>query len=346
MYYQFDEQFNIACFRELINTPSPVGYDILMNPVLEKYASMFGLPVTYDNKGTAYITVDGQDNSKTVMVSTHLDTLGLVVRRIESDGTLRVRNMGALNFHSAEGETVTVFTRSGKAYTGLLTVSSHSIHVFDDCREMPRDEHNMLILLDERVSSKEDVQKLGIRNGDLIAIEPRFELTPSGFLKSRFIDDKAAVSCCFTMLKYLQEHNLKPKYRTMIGFTYMEEVMLGGNYMPPEVSEAVALDIGCIGPDQDGTEFGVSICAYDNNGPYNYELTTRLINLAEKLGCDYAVDTFRHYGSDCSAAIKGGCNVKVGVFGMAVSCSHGRERTHLEGLRNTMDLLIGYVLGE
>ncbi len=346
MYYNHDEQFNLDCLRELINTPSPVGYDILMNPVLERYAAMFGLAVTYDNKGTAYITVEGHDNSKTVMVSTHLDTLGLVVRRIEPDGTLRVRNMGALNFHSAEGETVTVFTRSGKAYTGLLTVSSHSIHVFDDCREMPRDEHNMLILLDEKVSSKADVQALGIRNGDLIAIEPRFELTPSGFLKSRFIDDKAAVSCCFTMLKYLKDHGLKPKYRTMIGFTYMEEVMLGGNYMPPEVSEAVALDIGCIGPDQDGTEFGVSICAYDNNGPYNYELTTRLINLAEKLGCDYAVDTFRHYGSDCSAAIKGGCNVKVGVFGMAVSCSHGRERTHLEGLRNTMDLLIGYVLGE
>ena len=346
MYYEFDQQFQIDCFRELINVPSPVGYDILMNPVLEKYAAMFGCPITYDNKGTAYLTLEGQDNSKTVMVSAHLDNLGLVVRRIEPDGTIRVRNMGALNFHSAEGETVTVFTRSGKAYTGLLTVSSHSIHVFDDCREMPRDEHNMLILLDERVNCKEDVQKLGIRNGDLIAIEPRFELTPNGFLKSRFIDDKAAVACCFTMLKYLKENSLKPKHRTIISFTYMEEVMLGGNYMPPEVSEAVALDIGCIGPDQDGTEFGVSSCAYDNNGPYNYALTTRLINLAEKLGCDYAVDTFRHYGSDCSAAIKGGCNVKVGVFGMAVSCSHGRERTHLDGLRNSMDLLIGYVLGE
>ena len=346
MYYHFDEQFNLRCLQELMDTPSPVGYDILMKPVLERYTAMFGCQVTYDNKGTGYITLEGQDNSRTVMVSTHLDTLGLVVRRIEPDGTIRVRNMGALNFHSAEGETVTVFTRSGKAYTGLLTVSSHSIHVFDDCREMPRDEHNMLILLDEKVSSKADVQALGIRNGDLIAIEPRFELTPSGFVKSRFIDDKAAVSCVFTMLKYLKDNNLKPKYRTMIGFTYMEEVMLGGNYMPPEVSEAVALDIGCIGPEQDGTEFGVSICAYDNNGPYNYELTTRLINLAEKLGCNYAVDTFRHYGSDCSAAIKGGCNVKVGVFGMAVSCSHGRERTHLEGLRNTMDLLIGYVLGE
>ena len=346
MKYQLDEQFNLACLEELMNTPSPVGYRSRMIPVLERYAAMFGQSVTYDNKGTAYITMDGHDNSRTVMVSTHLDTLGLVVRRIESDGTIRVRNMGALNFHSAEGESVTIHTRHRGDYTGLLTVSSHSIHVFDDCREMPRDEYNMLILLDEKVTCREDVVKLGIRHGDLISIEPRFEVTKSGFVKSRFIDDKAAVSCVFTLLKYMQEKGLKPKYQTMFGFTFMEEVMLGGNYIPPEVSEAVALDIGCIGPDQEGTEFGVSICAYDNNGPYNYELTTRLIDLAEKLGCDYAVDTFRHYGSDCSAAIKGGCNVAVGVFGMAVSCSHGRERTHLEGLRNTLNMLTGYVLGD
>lgn len=344
MKYQLDEVFNLRCLEELINTPSPVGYDVLMKPVLERYAAMFGQTVTYDNKGTAYITLEGQDNSRTVMVSTHLDTLGLVVRRIEPDGSIRVRNMGALNFHSAEGETVTIHTRNGDHYTGLLTVTSHSIHVFDDCRTMPRDEYNMMILLDEPVTSKEDVKRLGIRNGDLISIEPRFEVTKNGYVKSRFIDDKAAVSCCFTLMKYLQENNLKPKYRTVIGFTYAEEVMLGGNYIPPEVSEAVALDIGCIGPDQDGTEFDVSICAYDNNGPYNYELTSRLIRLAEELGCSYAVDTFRHYGSDCSAAIKGGCNVKVGVFGMAVVCSHGRERTHLMGLRNTLNLLAGYVL--
>ena len=346
MKYELQEGFFLDCLEELLKTPSPVGYDVAMKPVLERYAAEFGQKVWYDNKGTAYITLEGLDNSKTVMVSTHLDTLGLVVRRIEPDGTILVRNMGALNFHSAEGETVTIFTRDGRSYTGLLTVCSHSIHVFDDCREMPRDEHHMMVLLDERVCCKADVSRLGIRNGDLIAIEPRFEVTPSGFVKSRFLDDKAAVACVFAMMKAMREQGLKPRYRTVIGFTYMEEVMLGGNYIPQEISEAVALDIGCIGPDQDGTEYGVSICAYDNNGPYNWELTTRLVHLAEKLGCDYAVDTFRHYGSDCSAAIKGGCNVKVGVFGMAVTCSHGRERTHMDGLRNTYNLLLGYVLGD
>jgi hypothetical protein len=167
MKYELQEGFFLDCLEELLKTPSPVGYDVAMKPVLERYAAEFGQKVWYDNKGTAYITLEGLDNSKTVMVSTHLDTLGLVVRRIEPDGTILVRNMGALNFHSAEGETVTIFTRDGRSYTGLLTVCSHSIHVFDDCREMPRDEHHMMVLLDERVCCKADVSRLGIRNGDL-----------------------------------------------------------------------------------------------------------------------------------------------------------------------------------
>ena len=346
MKFTIDESYLLNCFQKIVNTPSPVGYYPKLNPVLEELAAELGFAVTYDNRGTPYITLDGCDNSKTVLVGAHADTLGMIVRTVDANGVIRVRNVGGIHYGSCEGETVTIHTRDGREYTGLFACQSHSTHVFDDARSLERSEKTMMILLDEKVTCREDVVKLGIRHGDLISIEPRFEVTKSGFVKSRFIDDKAAVSCVFTLLKYMQENGLKPKYRTMFGFTFMEEVMLGGNYIPPEVSEAVALGIGCIGPDQEGTEFGVSICAYDNNGPYNYELTTRLIDLAEKLGCDYAVDTFRHYGSDCSAAIKGGCNVAVGVFGMAVSCSHGRERTHLEGLRNTLNMLTGYVLGD
>ena len=346
MKFQVDMEYFLNIFRRLVDTPSPVGFYSLMNPLLEELATELGQKIIYDQRGTPYIILEGQDNSKTVLVGAHADTIGLVVRKVDSDGMLRVRQLGGINYNSLEGETVTVHTRSGRAYTGLFACQSHSVHVFDDARTLERNENTMVVLLDEKVSSKAEVNALGIRNGDFVSVDPRCQLTANGYLKSRFIDNKAAMASCFSMVKYLQENGLKPKYRTMFGFTFMEEVMLGGNYIPPEVSEAVALGIGCIGPDQEGTEFGVSICAYDNNGPYNYELTTRLIDLAEKLGCDYAVDTFRHYGSDCSAAIKGGCNVAVGVFGMAVSCSHGRERTHLEGLRNTLNMLTGYVLGD
>ncbi len=345
MKYNFDHSFTLSCFQELAATPSPVGYPVLMNPLIEKLAAQLGHKVTYDNRSTAYITIDGEDNSKTIMVGAHLDTLGMIIRKIDADGKLRVRALGGVNFHSLEGETVTVHTRDGRTYTGLMACQSHSVHVFDDARSMERDEEHMVIILDERIGSKAEVQALGIRNGDMVSVEPRCQITPNGYVKSRFIDDKAAAACCFTMLKYLTDHQLKPKYRTMLAFPYNEEIGFGGTYVPEEVSEYVAVDIGLIGPDLEGNEFSVSICAKDRSSPYDYELTTRLINTAERIGCDYAVDVFYRYGSDGTAALRAGNNLKAAAFGMAVYCSHGMERTHVEGLKNTTDLLIAYVLG-
>ena len=344
MKYQIDESFLIDCFKEIVETPSPVGYYVKLNPVLERYAAMFHQTVTYDNKSTAYITLDGQDNSKTVLIGAHADTIGLVVRTIDKNGMIRVRQLGGVNYGSLEGETVTIHTRDGREYTGLFACQSHSVHVFDDARTLERNENTMMIILDEKVSSKEDVKALGIRHGDFVSVDPRFQFTKNGYLKSRFIDDKAAVACCFTMLKYLKENNLKPKYRTILAFPYSEEIGFGGTYVPSEVSEYVAIDIGLIGPDYEGNEYAVSICAKDNAAPYDYELTTRLIEYAEKAGCDHVVDIFYRYGTDGNAAVRAGNNLRAAAFGMAVYCSHGMERTHIEGLKNTMNLLLAYVL--
>ncbi len=346
MKYNFDDKFTIDCFMDIVKVPSPVGYYVEMNPVIERYAEMFGYKVTYDNKSTAYITIDGEDNSKTVMIGAHLDTIGMIVKRIDPNGMIRVRNLGGINFMNLEGETVTIHTRDGRAYTGLMACQSHSTHIFDDARTLIRDENTMMIILDEKISSKEDVKALGIRHGDMVSIDPRPQFTKNGFLKSRFIDDKAAVACAFTMLKYLTENNLKPKYRTLLAFPYSEEIGIGGTYVPAEVSEFVAIDIGLIGPDYDGNEYCVTICCKDNASPYDYELTTRLINLADKIGCNYAVDIFYRYGTDASAALKGGNNLKAAAFGMPVICSHGMERTHIDSINNTTDLMIAYVLGE
>ena len=346
MKYAFDKDLIISCFKELVEVPSPVGYYREMNPKIEEIAARYGHTVTYDNRSTAYITLDGEDNSRTVMIGAHLDTLGLVVRSIDADGMLRIRQLGGLNFHSLEGETVTVHTRDGRAYTGLMTCQSHSAHVFDDAFTLERDEDHMIIILDENVSSKAEVNALGIRNGDLVSIDPRCQVTANGYLKSRFIDDKAAVACCFVMLDYLNKTGRKPAYRTVLAFPYNEEIGLGGTYVPAGVSEFVAVDIGLIGPGLDGNEFAVSICAKDATTPYDYDLTNRLIDTAERIGCKYAVDVFYRYGSDANAALKAGHDLKAAAFGMAVWCSHGMERTHMEGLYNTVDLLIAYTLGE
>lgn len=344
MKFQIDEKFTVDCFEEFVKTPSPVGYYVQVNPVVEKYAKMFGYDVTYDNKHTAYITMDGEDNSKTVMIGAHLDTLGMIVRRIDSNGWIRVRQLGGCNFHSYESMHVTVHTRDGREYTGMMCCQSHSVHAFEDTRTLERNEDTMAIILDEPVKTKEDVKALGILHGDIISVDPQYVYTPNGYIKSRFIDDKGAVACCFAAIKYMTENNLKPKYRTIFSFPHYEEIGHGGSYIPEEVSEYVCCDIGLIGPDNDGDEFSVSIAAKDAFSVYDYGLTTRLIEYAKKAECDYAVDTFFHYGTDCNAALKAGYNIAHGAFGMAVYGSHALERTHIKGLANTVNLMLAYVL--
>jgi putative aminopeptidase FrvX len=225
-----------------------------------------------------------------------------------------------------------------------VACQTHSTHVFRGANNTERTEETMVVILDEDVKNKEDVRALGIRCGDYISVDPRCQITPNGYIKSRYIDDKAAIACSFTMLKYLVENNLKPKYRTLLAFPYTEEIGFGGTYVPEEVSEYVAIDIGLIGPDYDGDEFKVSICAKDAAAPYDVDLTNRLVSYAQKAGCDYAVDVFYRYGTDGNASVRAGNNLRACAFGMAVYCSHGMERTHLTGLENTVNLLLAYAL--
>lgn len=344
MKFNIDEKYLYECFRELVETPSPVGYGVKINPLLERIAAGLGHSVTYDRRGTAYITLEGEDDSKTVMLSSHWDTIGMVVRTVDASGALRMRALGGVNYNSMEGESVTVHTRDGREYTGLITCQSHSVHVFDDARTLERSDNTMMVLLDEDVHSKADVRALGILNGDYISVEPRCELTKNGYLKSRFIDDKAAVACVFAMLKYMTDNSLKPRYRTMLAFTFGEEIGLGGPYVPADVSEYVAIDIGLIGPDYEGHERCVTICSKDAKAPYTYELTSRLIDYARKAGCDYAVDIFYRYGTDASVALGMSNDLQAAAFGMPVYCSHGRERTHMLSLANTTNLLLAYAL--
>lgn len=339
-----DRELLVNLCKELVDVPSPVSYYEEIHPLLEKKAKEYGYDVTYDRKRTAYITLDGEDNSKTVCMGAHVDTIGLIVRHITDDGQLEVRQLGGINYSSIEGEGVTVITRDGRHYRGMVICKSHSVHVFDDARTLPRDEKGMRVILHEDVKTKEDVLALGIEHGDVISIDPHFEYTDTGYVVSRYIDDKAAVAALFAMLDYFKKNNLKPKYRTLLAFPLYEEIGHGGSYVPPEVSEYVALDIGLIGPDNHATERNVSICAKDNFSPYDRGLTNKIIAQAKKANVNYCVDIFYHYGTDANAAIRAGHNIYTAAFGMACLNSHGKERCHITAIEDTAKLAIAYAL--
>lgn len=329
--------------RKLIETPSPVSYFEEITPVMETLAEEFGYEISNDRKRTIYIKVEGEHPEKTICVGAHLDTIGLMVKHIHSDGTLGLRNLGGINYNNIDGECVHIHTRDGRTYTGLVTCVSHSTHVFDDARSLSREENNMMVILDEHVRTAQEVRALGIEHGDIISVDPNYQFTEKGFIKSRHIDDKAAVGAVFAVLEELKRTGEKPYYTTLFAFPFYEEIGHGGAWLPEEVEEYVALDIGLIGPDYSGSEYTVSICAKDNYTPYDRGLTTKLINLAKKEDINYCVDVFYRYGTDASAAIRAGNNVYAASFGMGCFASHGMERCHIDGVVETAKLLYAYI---
>lgn len=333
----------LSIMKELIETPSVVGYYPQIHQVLEDMVCEIGFEVEYDRRRTAYVKVPGADRSKTVCVGAHLDTIGMVVRSIEDNGWLNVRNLGGVNFHSLEGENVRVHTRENGDYTGMVICKAHSVHVFDEARSMERDLPNMKILLDEDVHSREEVMALGIQPGDLISVDPRLIITDTGYVKSRHIDDKANAAILMECLHQIAENQFVPAYDTWFVFPIFEEIGLGGAYVPEEVSEYLALDIGLIGGCQSGDEKKVSICGADRHAPYDWDLTTRLMKLARDNHIDYVMDVYYRYGSDATAAVSCGNNIIPACIGMGTMNSHGYERTHIRGIEETLKLTLAYI---
>lgn len=329
---------------EIFNIDSPSGYYGEIDNKLEEILTTLGYKSTRSNKGNVIVEIEGVDNSKTVATSAHVDTLGLMVRSINSDGTLSLTKVGGPSTPTLDGEYVKILTRSGKTYTGTCLSKSPSVHVFKDANTRSRDIDELVVRIDEIVKTKEDVIKLGINNGDYIFIDPKTVVTESKFLKSRFIDDKASVCVILDVLRQIKEHNANPKYRTFVYFVNHEEVGHGASTISRDISEFVTVDMGCIGLDLAGNEFAVSIAAKDGSGPYDYYLNNKLIKLATECKIDFVVDIFPFYGSDVGASWRAGVDCAGALIGPGVAASHGMERTHMSALIATAKLLYLYLV--
>lgn len=340
-------KFDLELFKkisfDLFTCDSPTGYTDNVIKVVESYVKEYGFDYQITNNGTLKVTIKGQDSSKIVATSAHVDTLGLMVRSIKGNGNLALTTLGGPITATLDGEYCVVYTRDNKKYTGTILSTSPATHVYSDANSKSRSIDNLEIRLDEVVKNASDVKKLGIENGDIVCYDPKFTITESGFLKTRFIDDKASAVILLMLLKYIKDNNITLKYDTQIYFVVYEEVGHGASIVDENIDEFVTLDMGCVGLDLAGNEFAVSICAKDSGGPYDYELTTRLINLSKENNINYTVDIFPYYGSDIGAARRAGVDFKGALVGSGVSASHGMERTHIQGIENTLKLIYLYL---
>ena len=341
---KLNRDYTLRVLEEIINIPSPTGY--CMNVVLhiEKISEELGYKSERNKKGNIIIEIAGEDNSYCVGIAVHVDTLGAMVRSVNKDGTIKITSLGGNMYATLDGEYCKIHTRKGKIYTGTVLSTSPAAHVYKDAETKERNEENMMVRLDEVVKNKEDVKALNIERGDFISIEPKFTITPSGYIKSRYLDNKAGTACALSLLELFKRLKTKPKNKVKIIVSTYEEVGHGCANIPEDIDELIGIDMGCIGLDLACTEQDVSICAKDSSGPYDYGIRSKLIQLAIDNKISYAVDIYPMYGSDVSAALRGGNNIKGGLIGPGVHASHGMERTHIDGIENTIKLIYSYLM--
>lgn len=330
---------------ELLAIDSPSGFTAAAAQWVADEFSALGFAAHITKKGGVIADLGGKDGSDALLLEAHADTLGGMVAQIKSNGRLRISALGGMRAENGDSENVRIYTRSGKIYDGTLQLCNASVHVNPDFDSTKRSFDTTEIVIDERVSDEEGVRALGIEVGDIVCFDPRTVVTASGYIKSRFLDDKLSVGILLGFAKYLKDSGVTPARRVYVHVTVYEEVGHGGSASVPEgVTEAISVDMGCVGDGLTCTEHTVSICAKDSGGPYSYDVVGALIDAAKREGADYAVDVYPRYGSDVEATLNAGHDIKHGLIGAGVYASHGYERSHKDGVENTLKLLKGYIL--
>ena len=327
---------------ELVGIDSPTGYTENAARFVKTVFEGLGYECRITRKGGVIVDLGGRNSENAILLEAHMDTLGGMVKEITPEGRLKITNLGGMNANNAEAENVHIVTKFSGTYEGTLQLVNASVHVNGEYNDTKREWKNMEVVIDEKVSSKEDVKKLGIAVGDIVCFEPRFRVTEKGYIKSRFLDDKLSVGILMGFAKYLKDEDIETDRRIYLHITSYEEVGHGGSASVPEgVTDAISVDMGCVGTGLECRETDVSICAKDSRGPYDYSLVKELIAAAGKMEASYAVDVYPYYGSDVEATLSAGNDIRHGLIGAGVYASHGYERSHIDGAVNTLKTLIG-----
>ncbi len=333
--------------KELTEIASPTGNTREIIAKIAADLAELDVSTRLNHKGGLIVTLPGENTEKHRMLTAHVDTLGAMVKEIKADGRLSLSLIGGFRFNAIEGEYCTIETSDGKKFSGTILMHQTSVHVYKDAGTAERNERNMEVRIDARVTSKEEVRELGIEVGDFVSFDSRTEIVNDEFIKSRHLDDKASVGMLLRLIEHIQKTGVKLPYMTHILISNNEEIGYGGNSnIPAEVVEYLAVDMGAIGDGQATDEYTVSICAKDGSGPYHYGFRKNLVELAKQHDISYKVDIYPYYASDASAAIHAGNDIVHGLIGAGIDSSHAYERTHRDSLYHTEKLLYHYLLSE
>jgi putative aminopeptidase FrvX len=344
---EISSEYLTRFLEDLLNTPSPTGDTEYAIGLIQAELESFGIVTQRTRKGALLAHLPGLLEDAPRALSAHVDTLGAIVQKIKPNGRLQLSALNGVAWPTVESEGVTVATSSGRSVRGSLVFTNGATHVNREVAKGERNSETLEVRLDERTTTADETRLLGVEVGDFVAFDPRVEIGSAGFIRSRFLDDKACVACVVATLKAFAEAKISAHQTTTILISNFEEVGHGGmDGLPTQLAELVVLDMACIGTGLNGDEFHCSICVKDSSGPYSKTLGDKLRTLADRTGIDLKADVYPYYSSDGSAYWRSGGEAQVALIGPGVDTSHGYERTHVEALMDTCRLLCAYILSE
>lgn len=344
---RIDTDYLTDTLLKLLEIPSPAGYtDHIVHFVGEELQRL-RIEFELTRRGAIRATLPGQANTMDRALVAHLDTLGAMVSHLREDGRLAIRPIGTWPARFAEGGRVTIISDHGFSRGTVLPMKA-SGHIYDEQVDaQPSGWDHLQLRVDQPCSSARDLHDLGYRVGDYVAFDSNPEMTDTGFIVSRHLDDKAGVACLLAAAKAVTEADTPLHVEAHLLFTLFEEIGSGASaVLHGDVAEMVAVDNGTAGPQQNSTEHGVTLAMMDSSGPFDYHLTHKLIGLCDDHGIDNRRDVFKYYRCDAASAVEAGNDIRTALVCFGVDASHGYERTHLDSLRSVAELVALYLQSE
>ena len=343
---KIDETYFTNFLVNLLNVPSPTGFAEPAVAFVEKELSKYKqLRLSRTRKGALIAKWQVESKLPPVALTAHVDTLGAAVKEIKPNGRLKLSRIGGLQWNAVETEGVWVLASKGERIRGSALIDAASAHIYGaKGAEIPRDEEHMEVRLDARTCSEKETRELGVCVGDCVAFDPRVEIN-NGFIRSRFLDDKACVALLVAAIKALTDAGLSPPRTAYFHISNYEEVGHGAAAgIPAEAAELLVVDMAVVGAGQESDEFHATLCVKDSGGVYHEGLNKKLRALAEKHNIPYKTDVYPFYGSDGESFWRAGGDIAVSLIGPGIDASHNYERAHMDGLNAAANWVTAYLL--
>lgn len=336
----------ITLFTELLNVPSPSGQeDKMIDYLLEKLKSL-GYDPEKDHSGNVYVKIKGDRSDISCCLAAHIDEIGLMVTKINEDGSLNVERVGGSLPWKYGERPVEIFGKNA-IIKGLTSMGSgHGGRKSDT--QIKWDEVKIITGY-----STEKLRSYGIEAGTRI-LPLRSDCGPhilgeenDPLLAAWTFDDRMGVVALLRLLKVMKKEGIQPKIDMIIAFTVQEETScFGARSLAQKIKPTyfVAVD-GCPTASHSPIEMDErpGIWLKDARQFYSEELIERLTNAANKVGVELQRAIFTGAASDASSVGMTGFADQLATIGHVRNNSHGYEVASLEAFENLFKTLKEFV---